>query len=149
MSLKRPESVLVVIYDQHHRVLVMQRDDDAEFWQSVTGTIEVHEQPIETAYREVAEETGLILEPRYHTIQNCRHINQFVIREQWLYRYPEGTKFNFEHVFCVQVDSQLPITLTEHTDYVWLTKAAAVDKVWSKTNAQAIAKFVPEQAGEI
>ena len=44
MSLKRPESVLVIIYDQHHRVLVMQRDDDASFWQSVTGTIEIEEQ---------------------------------------------------------------------------------------------------------
>lgn len=61
MSLKRPESVLVIIYDQHHRVLVMQRDDDASFWQSVTGTIEIEEQPIQTAYREVAEETGFIL----------------------------------------------------------------------------------------
>jgi dATP pyrophosphohydrolase len=149
MSLKRPESVLVVIYDQHHRVLVMQRDDDAEFWQSVTGTIEVHEQPIETAYREVAEETGLVLEPHLHSIQNCRLINQFVIREQWLYRYPEGTKFNFEHVFCVQVDSQQPITLTEHTDHTWLSKAAAIDKVWSETNAQAIAQFVPEKVGQI
>ena len=149
MSLKRPESVLVVIYDQHHRVLVMQRDDDAEFWQSVTGTIEIHEQPIETAYREVAEETGLVLEPRLHSIQNCRHINQFIIREKWLYRYTEGTKFNFEHVFCVQVDSQNPITLTEHTDFMWLPKAEAIAKVWSETNAQAIAQFVPIQVGKV
>jgi len=33
--LKRPESVLVVIYSQALNVLVLQRDDDAEFWQSV------------------------------------------------------------------------------------------------------------------
>lgn len=149
MSLKRPESVLVVIYDQHHHVLVMQRDDDAEFWQSVTGTIEVHEQPIETAYREVAEETGLVLAPHRHVIQNCHQVNQFAIREKWLYRYPEGTKFNFEHVFCVQVDSQHPITLTEHTDHMWLPKASAIAKVWSETNVQAIAQFVPDQVDNV
>ena len=145
MSLKRPESVLVVIYDQHHHVLVMQRDDDADFWQSVTGTIEVHEEPIETAYREVAEETGFVLEPRHHLIQNCHQVNQFAIREQWLYRYPKGTVFNFEHVFCVQVDSNHTVKLTEHTDYAWLAKTAAIEKVWSTTNAQAIAKFVPDR----
>ena len=144
MSLKRPESVLVIIYDQHHRVLVMQRDDDASFWQSVTGTIEIEEQPIQTAYREVAEETGFILDPLQMHIQNCHQINQFAIRKQWLHRYPPNTQFNFEHVFCVQVDSTQPVVLTEHTACLWLSKTAAINKVWSETNALAIEKFVPE-----
>ena len=144
MSLKRPESVLVIIYDQHHRVLVMQRDDDASFWQSVTGTIEIEEQPIQTAYREVAEETGFILDPLQMPIQNCHQINQFAIRKQWLHRYPPNTQFNFEHVFCVQVDSTQPVVLTEHTACLGLSKTAAINKVWSETNALAIEKFVPE-----
>jgi len=45
MGYKRPESVLVVLYDEHHRILLLQRDDDASFWQSVTGTIETGESP--------------------------------------------------------------------------------------------------------
>lgn len=143
MTLKRPESVLVVLYDQHHRVLVMQRDDDASFWQSVTGTIEIEEQPIQTAYREVAEETGFVLDPLKMPIQNCHQINQFAIRKQWLHRYPPNTQFNFEHVFCVQVDSQQPVILTEHTAFAWLSKADAINKVWSETNALAIEQFVP------
>ena len=38
---KRPVSVLVVIYAQDSkRVLMLQRRDDPEFWQSVTGSVE-------------------------------------------------------------------------------------------------------------
>ncbi|MGK0503740.1 MAG: dATP pyrophosphohydrolase, partial [Alteromonadaceae bacterium] len=33
MAYKKPESVLVVLYDQHHKVLLLQRNDDPEFWQ--------------------------------------------------------------------------------------------------------------------
>ena len=49
MAYKKPESALVVLYDQHHRVLLLQRDDDPTFWQSVTGALEEGEQPIEAA----------------------------------------------------------------------------------------------------
>ncbi len=38
MAYKRPESILVVIYArQSGRVLMLQRRDDPDFWQSVTG----------------------------------------------------------------------------------------------------------------
>ncbi|MBK0172420.1 dihydroneopterin triphosphate diphosphatase, partial [Salmonella enterica subsp. enterica serovar Infantis] len=38
---KRPVSVLVVIFAQDtKRVLMLQRRDDPDFWQSVTGSIE-------------------------------------------------------------------------------------------------------------
>ena len=55
---KRPESVLVVIYNDADQVLAMQRQDDPTFWQSVTGSIELGETPLQTAIREVEEETG-------------------------------------------------------------------------------------------
>ena len=60
MKYKNPYSVLVVIYAQNTgRVLMLQRQDDLNFWQSVTGTIEEGEQPLRTAMREVKEETGI------------------------------------------------------------------------------------------
>jgi len=144
MALKRPESVLVVLYSPESKVLLLQRDDDAHFWQSVTGTIELGESPIQTAYREVAEETGLHLNAAEHEIIDCRQINQYRIRKQWLYRYPKGTVFNDEHVFCACVSSSSDIALTEHLSYQWLDKASAIEKVWSDTNRAAIDKFVPE-----
>ncbi|CAA0276209.1 hypothetical protein ALT721_1090086 [Alteromonas alvinellae] len=59
MAYKKPESALVVLYDQHYRVLLLQRQDDPTFWQSVTGALEEGELPLETAYREVCEEIGI------------------------------------------------------------------------------------------
>ena len=48
---KRPVSVLVVIHHQHQQFLMLQRVDNAEFWQSVTGSLEADETPWETAAR--------------------------------------------------------------------------------------------------
>lgn len=144
MSLKRPESVLVVLYSDKGQVLVLQRDDDAEFWQSVTGTVEAREHPRQTAYREVFEETGIRLQTKGYTLLDCRHINQFPIRKRWLHRYPPGTLVNTEYVFCACIAQHEPITLTEHTDYRWLSKAAAMEQVWSDSNREAIARFVPD-----
>lgn len=144
MQLKRPESVLLVIRDEDNQVLIMQRDDDADFWQSVTGTIEKGEIPLHTAYRELAEETGIILPKADYPIVDCRLMNQYKIRSTWLHRYPQGTLFNNEYVFSVKVPAGLPITLTEHTDFAWTNKQEAMQRVWSKSNREAIAQFVPD-----
>jgi dATP pyrophosphohydrolase len=144
MQLKRPESVLVVIRDERNQVLIMQRDDDANFWQSVTGTIELGELPLNAAYRELAEETGIVLSKDKHPIVDCRLVNQYKIRSVWQHRYPLGTKFNNEYVFSVSVPSGLPIILTEHTDYIWTNKQDAIQRVWSKSNRDAISQFVPD-----
>ena len=143
MKYKRPESVLVVLFDQHHRVLVLQRKDDPEFWQSVTGALEDNEQPIETAYREVAEETGLFLNVSDQQIRDCHTINQYPIRSRWRYRYPPEVSVNTEHVFLAQVDSSLPLQLTEHLTFEWLPKSQALSRLWSPSNREAVELFVP------
>lgn len=143
MKYKRPESVLVVLHDAAGQVLIMQRTDDPLFWQSVTGTIEENESPIETAYREVAEETGIVLSPAEHAIIDCRKINQFEIRPQWRYRYPPDTVFNTEHVFIAEISSSATLTLTEHLAYEWVSAAQAAERVWSPSNQAAIIQFVP------
>ncbi|PPT09937.1 Dihydroneopterin triphosphate pyrophosphohydrolase type 2 [Geitlerinema sp. FC II] len=48
-----------MLYDQHYRVLLLQRQDDPTFWQSVTGALEEGELPLETAYREAVSYTHL------------------------------------------------------------------------------------------
>ncbi|GLR72060.1 dihydroneopterin triphosphate diphosphatase [Agaribacter marinus] len=142
MTLKRPESVLVVIYSEQGRVLMLQRDDDADFWQSITGTMEVGERPIDTAYREVAEEIGLELDISRNQIKDCKTTNQYQIRKRWLHRYPEGTKTNTEHVFSLCICEQTSILLTEHLDFIWLSKHDAIALAWSDTNKTAIDEFV-------
>lgn len=145
MTFKRPESALVVIYNKQLQVLVMQRDDDAEFWQSVTGTLEPDEVPGQTATREVLEETGIDVLAQDYRITDCRQINQYKIRELWRHRYAPEVDVNTEYVFSLEVDSQQEcIELTEHLAYQWLDKQQAIDKVWSDTNKEAIRRFVPD-----
>lgn len=124
-------------------MLVLQRDDDASFWQSVTGSMELDEVPVATAIREVKEETGIDVELSGYCLIDCRQTNQYTIREDWRHRYAPGVTRNFEYVFCVQVASNSQITLTEHLSYLWLDKSSAIAKVWSNTNKQAIEAFVP------
>lgn len=136
--------MLVVIFDRQHRVLLLQRDDDPNFWQSVTGTLEDGETPVQTALREVEEETGINLTDLGHPLLDRRQVNQYEIRSSWLHRYAPGTKINTEYVFSVQVTGDEPISLTEHLSYEWLPKSEAMQRVWSPSNKQAIEKFVPD-----
>ena len=144
MTYKRPESVLVVLYNEHSQVLVMQRNDDPDFWQSVTGTIEAGESPIAAAYREVGEETGVNLSPQSGDIVDCQHVNQYEIRKEWQHRYPPDNFVNTEYVFVTQIPTDSRIILTEHSAYEWLDKPTALARVWSPSNRNAILAFVPE-----
>jgi dATP pyrophosphohydrolase len=56
---KVPISVLVVIHTPDMQILLLQRADHPGYWQSVTGSRNQDETLLQTAVREVAEETGL------------------------------------------------------------------------------------------
>ena len=59
MPFKRPVSILVVIHSPELDVLLLERVTHPGYWQSVTGSQEAGESLLETARREVAEETGI------------------------------------------------------------------------------------------
>ncbi|MEP0355724.1 dihydroneopterin triphosphate diphosphatase [Paraglaciecola sp.] len=138
-----PKSALTVVYNQAGQVLVMQRNDDPEFWQSVTGTLELGEEPFDTSMREVQEETGIDIAKNGYQLQDCQKVNTYEIRDMWKHRYPPNTPFNTEYVFAVEVANDESVVLTEHSAYVWLDKQAAMEKVWSETNREAISLYVP------
>lgn len=145
MSLKKPESVLIVIYNTAGYVLLMQRADWPGFWQSVTGGVHEGETLEQTAWRELREETGL--GPEDGELTDCQHAQWFDIYPRYLARYPAGTTQNLEHVFCFKVAKQIPVTLNarEHTDYQWLPRQQAIVRALSDTNKEAIARWVPSQ----
>lgn len=77
---KRPVSVLVVIYAQDtKRVLMLQRRDDPEFWQSVTGSVEEGETASQAAMREVKEEVAIDVAAEQLTLIDCQRTVEFEI----------------------------------------------------------------------
>jgi len=58
---KIPISIQVIIFCDDKNILLLQRKDNPNYWQSVTGSIEKDESPKQCAGREVFEETGLIV----------------------------------------------------------------------------------------
>ncbi len=139
---KRPESILVVVYAQNHQVLILQRQDWPDFWQSVTGSLLPDETPYAGAIRELKEETGLT--QIQGNLIDCESSEWFDIYPTWLHRYAKGVTRNLEHVFCFKVEKPLPITLSnEHSNYCWVTKKEALTKMISTTNYSAIDKVVP------
>src|SRR2546423_1120679 len=50
--------VKVMIHDDHRVLLLHRKPERGNFWQPITGSIEKGETPIETARREIIEETG-------------------------------------------------------------------------------------------
>jgi dihydroneopterin triphosphate diphosphatase len=141
---KKPVSVLVVIHTTDLRVLLLERASHAGFWQSVTGSQEDGENLIETAAREVEEETGISVPPQ--RIVDWQITNTFEIFAEWRHRYAEGVTHNTEHVFSLAVAAGQPIRLApdEHLNHLWLPWRAAAEKCFSWSNRDAIL-MLPEK----
>jgi len=135
---KQPISALVVIYTPALDVLLLERADHPDYWQSVTGSRDGAESLRETAIREVNEETGL--DATHYALTDWQIQNVYDIYPQWLHRYPPGTRHNTEHVFGLQLPQQVAVQLSprEHLRYQWLPWNAAANKVFSPSNRAAI-----------
>jgi len=141
---KIPESVLVVIHTAGLDVLLIERADKPGFWQSVTGSKDsLDEPPAETAVREVAEETGIVVGgpqvPPSH-LRDWGLRNVYEIYPVWRHRYAPGVTHNTEHVFGLRVPAGLPVILNprEHLRFDWLPWQEAADRCFSPSNAEAI-----------
>jgi dihydroneopterin triphosphate diphosphatase len=136
---KIPESVLVVIHTVQLDVLLIERSDHPGFWQSVTGSRDQLDEPLlQTAQREVMEETGISALPEQW--RDWGLSNVYDIYPAWRHRYAPGVCRNTEHVFGLCLPSACPVTLDprEHTAWQWLPYRAAADRCFSPSNAEAI-----------
>ena len=146
--MKIPISVLVVIYKPNRDVLLIERADRNNFWQSVTGSLDtLNEDLALAATREVFEETGIAVDQLPEgALRNMRHQIEYEIYPNWRFRYAPGVTRNTEHWFALQVPDNTTIKLSprEHVAYEWLPFAEAAQKCFSPSNGEAILKFFSE-----
>jgi dATP pyrophosphohydrolase len=145
MPYKQPVSVLVVIYTPALDVLIIERTDFKDAWQSVTGSIEPGEPLRDAAIREVQEETGF--DARQFELQDWGIENRWEIFERWRHRYAPGVIENTEHVFGLLLPERMEPQLSprEHVGWLWREWHAAAEAVFSPSNAEAL-RMLPEMA---
>jgi dihydroneopterin triphosphate diphosphatase len=138
---KTPVSALVLIHTKDLQVLIMERADKAGYWQSVTGSLEQGETPIQAAIREVQEETGL--DATQYDLQDWHASNIYEIYPHWRHRYAPNVTHNTEHLFGLELPSPIPIKLApdEHLSYEWVDWREAAKRVFSWTNIDALTKL--------
>lgn len=138
---KTPISALVLIHTADLQVLIMERADKPGYWQSVTGSIEGDETPMQAAVREVHEETGL--DALQYNMQDWQASNVYEIYPHWRHRYAPGVTENREHLFGLTLPSTLPIKLApdEHLRYEWVDWREAAKRVFSWTNVDALKRL--------
>ena len=141
MAFKTPVSALVVIHTPDLQVLLLERADRKNFWQSVTGSIEAGETPYDAAVREVHEETGLVATD--YAFSDWQSSNVYEIYPHWRHRYAPDVTHNEEHLFGLELPGPLPVQLAddEHVRYEWLDWRQAAIRVFSWTNVVALRKL--------
>ena len=140
---KHPVSVLVVIHTAARDVLLLERAAHPGYWQSVTGSQEHNESLLETAYRELFEETGLSAQAG--KMRDWQQTNTYEIFPEWRHRYAPGITQNTEHVFSFELAEIQPIQLApkEHRSFQWLPWVAAAELCFSASNREAILALRP------
>ena len=136
---KIPRSVLVVIHTPNLRVLLLERAPWPGYWQSVTGSLARADEPlVETAVREVREETGI--DATRHRLADWGIENRYEIYREWRWKYPPGVTHNVEHAFGLTVPEAVEVTLApeEHSRQLWLPWREAAEKCFSWSNRDAI-----------
>ena len=118
--------VKVMIHDDHRVLLLHRKPERGNFWQPITGSIEAGESPLETARREIAEETGHRGEPEALDLQQS-----FMIESQYLETLYPVPIIASEMGFVAKLSSAAPIRIDaeEHDDFGWFTFGEAYERI--------------------
>jgi dATP pyrophosphohydrolase len=136
---RRPESVLIVVHTPGLDCLLLERVEPRGFWQSVTGSLRWAETPAECAARELQEETGLAPVG----LRDAHVQRTFPILPAWRSRYAPGVESNVEHLWYLELPEVRAVRIepAEHVAYLWLPVEAAVERVASWTNREALERL--------
>ncbi|OOF89273.1 dihydroneopterin triphosphate diphosphatase [Rodentibacter ratti] len=143
MRYKNPISILVVVFCKNtNNILMLQRQDDPDFWQSVTGSLEENETPRQAAIRELWEEVRLKITENSTALFDCNESVEFEIFPHFRYKYAPNVTHCREHWFLLAVEREFVPQLSEHLAYQWVSAEQAVKMTKSPNNAEAIRKYL-------
>ena len=138
---KNPNSILLIIFTKKFKVLLLKKNFKRDLWQSVTGSMELGENPYDTALRELQEETGINKQKSDLIFDDLSH--KFMIYSEWIDRYEESTYSNKEYIFSLKLNDEVSVKLSkEHSSYKWVDLNDAIHLVFSWTNKAAL-KAIP------
>jgi lipoyl(octanoyl) transferase len=111
-------TVSVTMQRDDGRILLLKRTPEGGgFWQTLTGTTEPGESPLQTAAREVHEETGF--SPQLADLRELRYVHSFAMRGLI------PPLFAQETAFAVRVEGE-PTLSDEHVEHRWCTPEEAL-----------------------
>ena len=108
---KIPISTQIIVFTNQKQILLLQRKDNPNYWQSVTGSLEINEAPRDCAIRELYEETNL--NAYQYNFFSLGHMNQYTIYPEWRHRYEDGVNNNTEHLFALQLPKKENIIINK------------------------------------
>jgi lipoyl(octanoyl) transferase len=137
----RPETirlVKVMIHDGARVLLLHRRPERGNFWQPITGSIEAGETPLQTAQREIVEETGHSGDP-----EDMQLRQSFMIESQYLEAKHAAPIIAREIGFAARLDPHATIRMDaeEHDDFGWFTFAEAYEKIRWTDDREALERL--------
>jgi lipoyl(octanoyl) transferase len=119
--------VKVLLHDGNRVLLLHRRPERGNFWQPVTGTMDGAESPLETARREIVEETGQSGDPRPLDLTQS-----FMIESQYLAAKGYAAPIIASEIcFESRIDSHVPVQIDaeEHDGWGWFTLPEAYERI--------------------
>jgi lipoyl(octanoyl) transferase len=118
--------VKILVHDADRVLLLHRKPERGNFWQPITGSIEDGEVPIDTARREMVEETGHRADPLHLGLTQS-----FMIESAYLESRFASPVIASEVGFAATLDSRLPIRIDrqEHDDWGWFTLGDAYERI--------------------
>ncbi len=130
--------VKVMVHDDQRVLLLHRRPERGNLWQPITGSIEAGETPIETARREIAEETGQPGDPEELGLHQS-----FLIESQYLEARFAAPVIASEIGFLAQMsaDAEIHVDADEHDAFGWFPFAEAYEKIRWTDDREALERL--------
>ena len=119
-----PSVVTCILIDYHENILILKRSDKVRtykgYWGGIAGYIEEGEKPIDTAFKEIREETGLTDKD----VELIKTLNPIEFTD-----FYEEEKYDWKvypFLFRIRKENKIRIDW-EHISYKWI-KPSDIDK---------------------